>query len=248
MKFLKKYNESKVNDELLELCKECFLDIKDEGADFDIDIDESDDSIIRVFIGFTTIENYDSLDEFYESKKAYFSYIELTKQSIDKLRNLYNSEIDIDFSYDKKSSGLESNHAIYLSISESLSSIGDFYKLKGNLCTINYSKLRNVLSLPPKVSISLATTGSYSLLCFYFSSKEEMRIYKDDLIERFSNLKIGNIFLNQPHSLDHSSGPKIKYKIMEDYNRHSSTGYYDRKKDIVNYIEFGLSTEIDYNW
>lgn len=248
MKFLKKYNESKVNDELLELCKECFIDIIDEGAGVDIDIDESDNSIIRVVIGFTIIDNYDSLDVFYESEKAYFSYIEIAKHSIDKLKSLYSEEIDIDFSYDKDTKGVESYHAIYLSISESLSDVGDFYKIKGNLCTINYSKLRNILSLPKTTSINLSTTGSYSMLNFYFSSKSEMRIYKDDLIEKFSNLKVGNTFLNQPHSLDHSDGPKIKYKVFEDYNRHRSTGYYDRKKDIVNYIQFGLSTEIDYNW
>lgn len=27
-----------------------------------------------------------------------------------------------------------------------------------------------------------------------------------------------------------------------------STGYYDRHKDIVNYISFGMNTELEYAW
>lgn len=246
MKFLKKYNESKISSDLLDLCNDCFLDIKDEGADVYIDIDSENDSYISICISFVIIDDYSSINNFYECKKSFFNYLEMTKLSIDKIKSLHNDDIEVDFSYDKSNSGSQSIHTFYLSISEVISSIGDFYKIKDNVCTINYNKLRNILSLPAKISINGATNGSYSMLYFYFPTKEDLRIYKDDLIERFSNIKIGDTFLNQPHSLEHSSSPKIKYKIAEDYNRHSSTGYYDRKKDIVHYIEFGLSTEFKY--
>ena len=96
-----------------------------------------------------------------------------------------------------------------------------------------------------KFSKSFSGHGSYSLRV-YFKDKEELDEYSKKLIDDMLNLEVDGKKLVADHKWSYTGDEISKYKIYREYNRHRSTGYYDRQKDIVNYIDFGLNPELKY--
>lgn len=239
------------NDELLNSVKDCFQELIDEDiaeiADSEQFIEEFKSSIIISCTIPSGKSSSTSFDSFYSQKKKHFDLLTEVKNCIDRLKQVHNNDVDVNFEHYSDSDG---DLQIDFYISEGIGKSGDFWKISNDgLVRLDYDKLRVVLNLQDiKFSKSFTGHGSYSL-SVYFKSKEELDEHYKKLIDDMLNIEVDGKKLIADHkwSYSTSTGDEIsKYKIYREYNRHRSTGYYDNRKDIVNYIEFGLNPELKY--
>lgn len=243
------------NEELLENVKDCFQDLIDDDiaeiADSEEFTEEFKSSVIISCIIPSDKSSSTSFDSFYNQKKNHFDIITEVKNCVDRLKQVHNNDVDVNFEYYSDS---DENLQIDFYISEGIGKIGDFWKISNDgLVRLDYDKLIDVLKIP-KVEFSRSFSGkiggndSYSL-GVYFKNESELDKYSKKLIDDMLNLEVDGKKLVADHkwSYSTSTGDEIsKYKIYREYNRHRSTGYYDTKKDIVNYIDFGLNPELKY--
>ena len=239
------------NNELLNSVKDCFQELIDEDiaeiADSEQFTEEFKSSIIISCTIPSGKSSSTSFDSFYSQKKKHFDLLTEVKSCVDRLKQVHSNDVDVNFEYYSDSNG---DLQIDFFISEGTGKSGDFWKISNDgLVRLDYDKLRVVLNLPNvKFSKSFSGYGSYSL-SVYFKDKEELDEYSKKLIDDMLNLEVDGKKLVADHkwSYNTSTGDEIsKYKIYREYNRHRSTGYYDSRKDIVNYIDFGLNPELKY--
>jgi len=222
------------NNELLNSVKDCFQELIDEDiaeiADSEQFTEEFKSSIIISCTIPSGKSSSTSFDSFYSQKKKHFDLLTEVKSCVDRLKQVHSNDVDVNFEYYSDSNG---DLQIDFYISEGTGKSGDFWKI--SLPNVKFSK-------------SFSGYGSYSL-SVYFKDKEELDEYSKKLIDDMLNLEVDGKKLVADHkwSYNTSTGDEIsKYKIYREYNRHRSTGYYDSRKDIVNYIDFGLNPELKY--
>jgi len=241
------------NEELLENAKECFQDLFDEDiaelTDSEQFTEEYKSSVIICCTVPCDETSSSSFDNFFNQKKKHFDVLSQIKDCLERLRKAHPEEIDINFDYSEDSNG---DLQINLYINEGTPEAGDFWKIgKDVLLRLDFDNLKEYLKIPKNCIITMSTTGRNNLLNIYFKNQEELESYQKKTIEDFLNIKINGIELTSstnwvyPPSNPEDTG---RYKIHKNYNRHRSTGYYDDKKDIVNYIEFCLNPEFDISW
>lgn len=241
------------NEELLENAKECFQDLFDEDiaelADSEQFAEEYKSSVIICCTVPCDKTSSSSFDNFFNQKKKHFDVLSKIKESLERLRKAHTEEIDINFDYSEYSDG---DLQIDLYINEGTPESGDFWKIgKDGLLRLDFDNLKEYLKIPKNCTITMSSTGINKLLNIYFKNQEELESYQKKTIEDFLNIKINGVELTSstnwvyPPSKPEDAG---RYKIHKNYNRHRSTGYYDNKKDIVNYIQFCLNPEFDISW
>ncbi len=241
------------NEELLQIVKDCFQDLLDEGfaeiADSEEFIEEYKSSVIICCTVPKDETDSSSFDSFYNQKKKHFDIISQIKNCLDRVRQAHTEEIDINFEYGADGNG---DLQIDIYINEGSPESGEFWKIgKDGMLRLDFENLKEYLKLPKGCKISMSSTGRNKLVSIYFKSAEELESYQERVIGEFSSIKIHDKDLavsNEWVYPAYRPEDKAKYKIYKNYNRHRSTGYYDNQKDIVHYIEFALNPELNPSW
>lgn len=239
--------------ELFQSVKDCFQDlIDDDVVEFvdNTELTEEFKSSIVIYCNLPkdTIDS-SSFDDFFNQKKSHFNTLSEVKSCLETLKQHHHDIIDINFEYSEYEDG---SLQIVLYITEGSPEVGDFWKIsKDGLLRLDYEKLKNHLKLPENCRISMSSTGSNKILSIYFKTEEELESHKEKLIKDILDFKINGKEITAPMEWVYpASKPddKGRYKIYKNYNRHSSTGYYDNRKDIVHYISFSLNPEFNISW
>lgn len=236
---LKLFEEFKGNPDLLQNVKDCFQDLIDdeivEVMDNDNMVDEYKSTVcLYCNIPSDKIDT-SSFDVFFESKEKIFNTLLEIKKCANRLHHIHTKEIDINFE-------MENENDVSIYISEGIPEVGDFWKIKTNgLVKLDFDKLKSFFELPI-LNCSMSTNGTNYFLYIYFKDKEDLDSYGSELINKMLSFKINEV------DIVSSEDKKEKYKIFRDYNTHRSTGYYDNKKEIVNYIEFTLNSNLKWDW
>lgn len=238
--------------ELTNNVKEIFQDLIDDGF---VEMQNPNDepihqNIVYLYVLIPTDDvSSNNFDKLFGQKKRHFSVFQELKNSIDRLKIAHNEPIDVDYEYYENADG---DSVIELYISEGETTGGDFWKSSNDgLIRIDYDDLKDHLKLPKNVNIGISSDGRQKILNFYFKTEEELEIYSKGLIEQMLKIKIQDKEMVAEYTWAYggfSGGERSKYKIYKNHNRHTSTGYYDTRKDIVHYISFGLNKDLSFNW
>lgn len=248
---IKLFEDFTNSNELLNITKDVFQDLIDSDiCDVFKDVENFDKDkniICAIFSMPDDVIETNSFDVYFSRKKEVFNIYSEINAGLKRIESQYGN-IDVNFDYYTNSDDVG---ILSLYINDEESKQGDFWKIStDNVVRIDNSKLLKLLDMPKNVSIS-RSSGSNDIISFNFSDKEQLDNYKDHLIKTMINLKIdGKDFITESKwSYSSLSGDEMsKYKVYREYDQHRSTGYYDRHKDIVNYISFGMNPELEYAW
>jgi len=118
------------NDDLLNNVKDCFQELIDEDiaeiADSEQFIEEFKSSIIISCTIPSGESSSTSFDSFYSQKKKHFDLLTEVKNCIDRLKQVHNNDVDVNFEHYSDSDG---DFQIDFYISEGIGKSGDFWKI-----------------------------------------------------------------------------------------------------------------------
>lgn len=239
--------ESKTESDLYLLIKDHLQDIIDDDiCDIVVENGESGDNmpVIHVTVQMDKDNDTNDINEFLDDRLKSLDVIKQLKHLISFILKEYPNKVNIGFSLDET----DEYTSISIDFKECDVVKGEFW-MKSNYDSIslNFKKLREILKLPKSTKINFSSNGETKFLNFYFKNSNELDDHKDDLISNFTKLEIDDKLICD-YMKKNSRDEIVKYIIHKDYNRHRSSGYYDTRKDIVNYIEFGLSKEFEWEW
>jgi hypothetical protein len=242
IKLFEKFN---IND-LINNIKDSFSDLIDDEI---VSIDTGEEmvvpeGVVAVMVDFeryTGSSSLDSFDVLYSNRKKEQEVLEKIQNSLKFLTDNHNTNLDIDSQVEYDSDYI--NITFYIKEGDSL--IGDFWKKSptGEI-RLDYKKIIKLVGFPRNdKNISMSSTGSYKMITFYFSSKEELNNNKDELMKKFMSLRVMDKPITMAVDWIYPSKGKENFQIGERRkNRH------DRSREMEYYISFALNDEIDWHW
>lgn len=243
---LKLFETFSSNDAFIQSVKDCFQDLIDDGLSYILS-DESDfpdfDIVINCDLPPNDIETT-SIDKFFNQNKMFSDSLQQVSNCLERLKQESPDEFDLEFEF-----GENDDKTCYLILlfKQGASKRGEFYKTTADgSILIDKDDLRKVLGIPQSSEISRSSGSSGKRISIYFRTEEELDEYKDSVINKMCELKVGDDLLLSEIDWEGWKNKKdlSKYKIFKNQSR-SRGDYYSAK---IHYIEFGLNPDIKFTY